>query len=154
MHWKAFKEKASKINRKYFFKKTIEGYEVWDVAQVYGPGWPRKYRIMVIPYHTNSIGFSMLLKKLKQGEWNRRLANQLTLVQTSMRHNKELVDRKKEKAALMGVEIGKAMRRTFAKVADDLGVSERTIRMNMKNTAWDDTKKEFHRIMEARGAYK
>lgn len=153
MHWKTFCEKASKINKKLFFKKTHEGYEVWDIAAHYGPGFPRKYRIMLLPYKTNALGFSLSLKKLKRGNWNRRLALQNDLVQDCLRANRALAEGKKEEFRRLAKEIGKSFRPTALKAKDELGITDHSIRNKMKGVMWDDTKKVLQKMMEARGAY-
>lgn len=153
MHWESFKAKAQQINKRYFFKKTFQGYEVWDVAVIYGPGWPRKYRIMILPFKTNAIGFSMSLKKLKIGEWNRRLARQMILTQSCLDSSKMLKAAKDARFKQFTMEMSKYIQPLVRRIADELGISEHRMRLNMKGVSWDDTKKELHKIMEARGAY-
>lgn len=154
MHWKRFCEKASKISPKFFFKKTHEGYEVWDTAMVYGPGWPRKYRIMLLPFKTNSLGFDISLKKLKIGNWNRRLAAQNTMIGDCLKANELRAQGKKEEFERLAKEIGKSFRRAAEKARADLGISATSVRNRMKGVMWDDTKKTLHKMMEARGAFK
>lgn len=153
MHWEAFKEKAAKINKKYFFKRTNQGYEVWDIALVYGPGFPRKYKIMLLPFKTNAIGFSLSLKKLKQGEWNRRLARQMKLTQMAINSNDLLKAAKDARFSRVAKEISRLIQPLAKKIADERGISETRLRLNMKDIDWDDTKKKLHQIMEARGVY-
>lgn len=153
MNWESFKVKASKVNKRYFFKKTFEGYEVWDVAQVYGHGFPRKYRIMVLPFGTNSQKFNESVNHLKIGEWNRRLSKQELVVKRCIESGKTLADFKKAQFAKVANEIGRSMRSQFKKVADELGISETALRLKMKDVSWDDTKKVLRKQMEARGAY-
>lgn len=153
MHWEKFCEKAKKISKKYIFKKTHEGYEVWDIARMYGPGFPRKYRIMLLPYRTNALGFSLSLKKLKRGEWNKRLSLQNELVQNCLKANRALAQGKKDEFRRLAKEIGKSFRPTAVKAANELGISETQVRLRMKDVVWDDTKKVLHKMMVARGAY-
>lgn len=154
MHWTEYQIQAKKVNPKHFFKRTVEGYEVWDVAQISGPGMPRKYKCQVIPYGTNSIGFSMMLKKLKRGNWNRRLALQHKITMDSMIQNEMIKNLKKQRIEAMVAQAAKGFRKTFKKVSQELGINDRTMRLNMKGIDWDDTKKVLRKQMEARGAYK
>lgn len=153
MHWTEFQERAKRVHSGFFFKRTSDGYEVWDIAQITGSGMPRKYKCMVIPFGTNSCGFSMMLKKLKRGNWNRRLALQHKITMDAIARNEMLKILKRQKIEAIAVQAAKSFRKTFKKAASDLNVSEHAMRNAMKGIMWDDTKKELRKQMEARGAY-
>lgn len=154
MHWIEFQERAKKVHPKFFFKRTADGYEIWDIAQISGPGMPRKYKCMVIPYGTNSVGFSMMFKKLKRGNWNRRLALASKNTADSFIRNEMIKTLKKQKVEAMVTQAAKGFRKKFQKASQDLGINERTMRLAMQGVNWDDTKKVLRKQMEARGAYK
>ena len=154
MHWTEFQKQAQKVHSKFFFKRTMDGYEVWDVAQISGPGMPRRYKCMVIPFGTNSVGFQMMFKKLKRGNWNRRLALACKNTVDSMLHNEMIKINKQRRIEEIVTQAAKGMRKTFKKVSQELGINERSMRLAMKDVSWDDTKAVLRKQMEARGAYK
>jgi len=153
MHWTRFQEKAKAVHSKFFFKRTARGYEVWDVAQIAGPGFPRKYLVMVIPFGTNSVGFSMMLGKLKRGNWIRRLGLQSIMTEQAMKNNRTHADEKWQKFVQNGKEATKALASMARKVAEEHGITENRTRLNMRGVDWDDTKKVLRRELEKRGAF-
>ncbi len=154
MHWIEFQERAKKVHPKFYFKRTADGYEIWDVAQISGPGMPRKYKCMVIPYGTNSIGFSMMFKKLKRGNWNRRLALAHKNTIDSIIHNDMIKNLKQKRIEAIATQAAKHYRKAFKKASQELGINERTMRLKMTGVDWDETKRVLRKQMEGRGAYK
>lgn len=154
MHWTEFQERAKRVHSKFFFKRTADGYEVWDVAQITGPGMPRKYKCMVIPYGTNAFGFSLMFRKLKRGNWNRRLALQHKVTMDTIIHNELIKDMRKRRIEEIAGRAARDFRKTFKRAAQDLGINETSMRMKMEGVLWDDTKKVLRKQMEGRGAYR
>ena len=154
MNWTVFQEKAKKVHSKFFFKRTMDGYEIWDIAMKSGPGMPRKYKCMIIPYGTNSVGFSMMLARLKRGNWNRRLARQMANAKRAIQSTETYREMKAKIVADMARAQAKDYFKFIRKSTLDDGLSVNRMRLGMKGVDWDDTKKVIRKMMEEKGAYK
>jgi hypothetical protein len=153
MHWKSFQEKASKINGRWFFMRGTTGFEVWERALLYGPGFPRKYKLMIIPFNVSLPMWHEKLKRLKWMHWIRRKNEQSVIVEDMIK--KYDIAKQQSGSAFLNQSKSffKDAKKKFREAAEDANISETSIRLRLKDVAWDDTKKFLRKVREQRGAY-
>lgn len=153
MTWDSFKEEASKISPRWFFKQSQRGFEVWEKAVVAGPGYPTHYIIMLIPKFVQPIQWICYLRSLKEMDWTRRRNEQVKKIQEMDAHNKAIYKNREQRAESAFKDFAKETRSILGKEADEQNVSETAIRLKMKDVLWDDTKRVMREELEKRGAY-
>ena len=154
MHWKSFQAKASKISNRWFFKRGTTGFEVWEKALLYGPGFPRKYKMMIIPFNVSLPMWHEKLKRLRWMHWVRRKNEQSSTV-NDMIQKYDIAKQQSGDAFLsQSKSFFKDVKRKFREAAEDANITDTAIRLRMKDVKWDDTKKALRQIREQRGAYK
>ena len=120
------------MNSRWFFKRGTSGYEVWEKALLYGPGFPRKYRLMIIPFNISSVMWKEKIARLKWMDWVRRKNQQSEVVDGMIQKYDEAQALKKQNIVYRSKEFFHDAKKKFREAAENAGINETQIRLRMK----------------------
>jgi hypothetical protein len=148
-----FMEKARKINPRLYLKRVRNGWQVWEKAKVYGPGFPQHYPVMDIPWNNATKNWPLRIKKLRRMEWERRRSMQEEKLKEAIAHNasvenERVRDFKRNTSAFLRENY-----KYFRAVAQKLGYSRHhTLAHLFPGARGGDLKKLHNAYLEKRGA--
>lgn len=154
MTWETFKEKASKINSRWFFKRSQRGFEVWEKAYISGDGFPSVYPIQVIPKQTIPLQWICYLRTLQSMDLVRKNNQQTQKLAEMNSHNDRVKQKQKDDLMQRAGMLASQTREEMKREADRLNISEHAIRNRMEGVRWDDTKKVLKKMREEKAGLK
>lgn len=154
MAWEEFKRRAKALCERFFFKKTQEGYEVWERAKILLPGEHDGYLVMRVPYsYLPMPGFTWggTLQTLKRIHVNRLEHKQLQQIKDMRSDNDAMTAQKKVEFEKETMAFAKEARSSFIRLAEETGVTKGSTIGNLakrEGISVDEAKKELYRQFE------
>lgn len=109
--------------------------------------------MMIIPFNVSLPMWHEKLKRLKWMHWVRRRNEQSVVVDDMIKKYDTYKQKSGSEFLNQSKSFFKDVKKKFREAAEDANISETSIRLRMKNVAWDDTKKVLQKMKEKRGAF-
>lgn len=154
MTWETYKEKASKINPRWFFKRSQRGFEVWEKSLLAGNGYSEVYLVQVMPRTTMPLQWICYLRTLQSMDQVRRSNGQAKQLAEFEKQNADIRQRAKDRFNEATEMLANETVAEIRREASRLNVSEHAMRNNMKGVRWDDTKKVLRQMREEKAGLK